>query len=380
MLAPTSLAFASGECRTVTFGGSSFDEIKVPQAGLYAGEARVIDTSNREVNTANNFYADERYVGTLPMVDILAPEPGATLEKGKNYTFRWRVLGGATSGTLSIRLLSIRSYPPVVLRQGATTGTSFSLTIPEHIPAGDYRLEISVGAATSSSLRDPILNIVDSGTLPADLRLIQAEQGTVYAVKDGLARWIPSPQVFNESGFRWGDIEEVSFAVVQSFQQTSLIRAENSPSVYYLIGERKLWIPTASAFRDRGFSFSDVMVLPAREVDAYHTADLVSSFSGEVYYLNRHGRKHHIPNPETFNSYGNRWEDVVLVWPSLLEMYPDSLLVRHGNSPEVYLIDHGVKRWVTSWNALASLGMGTLYIVPVNSTEFNSYPEGERIE
>ncbi len=47
-----------------------------------------------------------------------------------------------------------------------------------------------------------------------------------------------------------------------------------------------------------------------------------------VYALNEFGYKRHIANPEVFNSYGFKWEDIAEVSITGMDNYSESLLIR----------------------------------------------------
>lgn len=100
-----------------------------------------------------------------------------------------------------------------------------------------------------------------------------------------------------------------------------------------------------------------------------------------VYYITDRGLKKWIRNEEIFRSYkNNKWENVVVVSPQDLDIYPDVSLIRHGGDKKVYRIEGNIKRWIKTAAAFEGLGYDWNEILSVNKTEFDFYGEGPQIE
>ncbi len=151
----------------------------------------------------------------------------------------------------------------------------------------------------------------------------------VYVVQENKIKWVPNPDVFNSLGLNWASVEVVPASQKTNFQRAKLLRAENDE---------------------------------------------------EVYYITEGGLKRHIPNVETFDSYGNLWQDVVVVKPFELSAIADNQLVRQTGDSKVYKLENGQKRWIKTAEAFNHLGLNWAQIAPVNSIEINSYSEGSTIE
>ncbi|MEX2008141.1 MAG: fibronectin type III domain-containing protein, partial [Candidatus Spechtbacterales bacterium] len=107
---------------------------------------------------------------------------------------------------------------------------------------------------------------------------------------------------------------------------------------------------------------------------------LKTASDSRVYYVSSSGVKKHIPNPEVFLSYGNRWEDIITVTSEELMLYPVAHGIRHAGDIRVYVLEGGEKRWVISPSVFNAVGLDWNLIVEVNQAEFESYPEGSAIE
>lgn len=100
-----------------------------------------------------------------------------------------------------------------------------------------------------------------------------------------------------------------------------------------------------------------------------------------VYYITKRGFKKWIRNEEIFYSYqSNEWEDVVVVSPGDLDIYPEVDLIRHRGDYKVYKMEGDTKRWIKTAEVFATLGYDWNDILSINDIEFNFYKEGSPIE
>ncbi|KKS91976.1 MAG: hypothetical protein UV67_C0013G0001, partial [Parcubacteria group bacterium GW2011_GWC1_43_12] len=81
-----------------------------------------------------------------------------------------------------------------------------------------------------------------------------------------------------------------------------------------------------------------------------------------------------------FNSYSNRWDDIVEVSAEELNLYPSVNLLRVQGEEKVYLIENLTKRWIKTANIFVSKGYKWENINVVNKTEIDAYGEGSAVE
>jgi hypothetical protein len=161
----------------------------------------------------------------------------------------------------------------------------------------------------------------------------------------------------------------------------TLIRASNGVKVYAIVNNKRHWIPTAEVFNSYGYNWNNVSVVNATQVNNYDRVKLLrAEGDSKVYYLTEKGYKRHIPTAEVFNSYGNRWEDVVIVSSAEINSYPNSDLIRLIGGTKVYKLENGRKRWIKTAEAFNRLRFDWDNIAPCNQTELNVYPVGNDIE
>ncbi|MFY9458089.1 MAG: fibronectin type III domain-containing protein [Candidatus Spechtbacterales bacterium] len=100
-----------------------------------------------------------------------------------------------------------------------------------------------------------------------------------------------------------------------------------------------------------------------------------------VYYITDRGLKKWIRNAEIFRSYkNNKWENIVVVSPGGLDIYPEVSLIRQVDDKKVYKLEGNVKRWIKTAAAFARLGYDWNNILSINKTEFDFYAEDPPIE
>ena len=81
-----------------------------------------------------------------------------------------------------------------------------------------------------------------------------------------------------------------------------------------------------------------------------------------------------------FDSYANRWQDVIIVKDFELAAIPDNQLIKFGGDARVYKLENSQKRWIKTAETFNRLGLNWNQISPVNSTEINAFPDGQDIE
>lgn len=216
----------------------------------------------------------------------------------------------------------------------------------------------------------------------ADGTLVKSpDRPEVYRIIERQRKHVPNPELFNIYGFKWGDIQMVDQNLVDAIQEIKLVQAPGDPKVYYIDNLQKRWLGNIEIFNSYGLGWENVFKVDAREINAYPTARLVKLTDDEmVYYVTGSGMKRHIPNPAVFESYGNKWQNIVTVTAEELMSYPANYLIKLGGTDKIYKVMLGKKHWVKNFGAFERLGFKLNDVAPVNQIEFNSYPEGNPIE
>jgi hypothetical protein len=94
----------------------------------------------------------------------------------------------------------------------------------------------------------------------------------VYKIENGKRRWIKTAGEFNATGYKWKDIKDVSPETLASYQDivsSGLIRATGSHKVYIIENGKKRWIKTAGEFNAAGHRWGDVEDVSVATLDSY---------------------------------------------------------------------------------------------------------------
>jgi hypothetical protein len=162
---------------------------------------------------------------------------------------------------------------------------------------------------------------------------------------------------------------------------SNLLRAISDTRVYQIINNLKHWIPNPQTFNSYGFDWQKIQEVTESKLDDYARAKLLRSEGDiKVYYLTEAGLIRHLPSPEVFNSYNNKWEDIIEVSQAELSTYPINNLIRLEYGIKVYKLENYTKRWVETAEVFNRLKYNWTKIAPVNQTELDYYPEAEVIK
>lgn len=104
-----------------------------------------------------------------------------------------------------------------------------------------------------------------------------------------------------------------------------------------------------------------------------------SPSSTQVYLITPTNYKYHLPNEQTFLSYGYTWDQITTIPSVQLNTYPTSTLIKLLSDPKVYLIQNNQKHWIINESVFNALNFSWSAITTVNTTDFNSYLSGADI-
>lgn len=245
---------------------------------------------------------------------------------------------------------------------------------------------LSSVAASSAILTMPDKSIVLTAayknqivSYPTGTLVKLAASNKIYVMIDGKKKWIPTPQVFTQLGYKWTEIKvltEQEFNSIPDYED-NLIRGVGDYKVYLVVNGIKRHIPNPQVFLDYGFSWNDIKDVDATIISEYKDAYLIrEDGKEEVYYLNSQGVRKHIPTAEIFNSYNDKWEDVQIISSYEMSVYPLSNLIKLQGANDVYLIEGSVKRRIPNVSVFDKYRLNWQLIVSVNAAEFSWYKDG----
>ncbi len=110
---------------------------------------------------------------------------------------------------------------------------------------------------------------------------------------------------------------------------------------------------------------------------------LVLQGSGEEIYVLENNQKRWISSLDAFNYYGYRWQQVNHVDDDFLDQFPSgpalSILYKCRESPHVYAIENGVKRWIKDIPTFEAQGYAWEDVQIISCTRLEQIPNGSPI-
>lgn len=337
------------------------------------------------------------------VITVTSPNGGEVWKAGETHTITWtvnnleyqkvyiglrHVIGGEpTAGFTSIT--DDGSTPAI---ENAPNNGSYAWKIPADFAPCTCRIEITaLGFGENlSDWSDSSFTIVNAGGGLSDNVYVRSAFETIgiYQIRDGIRFFIPNADIPGLN-IREGDIRDVTAQTLYSYPDalfSKYIRQVGDPRVYRTVRDgagrpKKLWIPSEKAFSADQGKWADVKEIPSTQIADYPRAKLGKSADApEVFYITESGLKRHIPNPETFNSYGSKWDEISTVSSGLLGATRDVEFIRAEDDVRVFKLEDGQKRWTKTPNAFMRSGGKWDEVAPVNTTELNAYPPGSVIE
>lgn len=232
-------------------------------------------------------------------------------------------------------------------------------------PAGSTSSDTSTAASSTA---------YSAGTL-----LKTAASNKVYVIIDNRKKWIPTPQVFTQLGYKWTEIKTLTDTELNAIPdyEDNLIRQNGDYRVYLVVNGVKRHIPNPQVFLNYGFDWNDIKDVDTSIISKYKDTYLIKEDGKEqVYYINPQGIRKHIPTEAIFNSYNDKWEDIQIISNHEMSYYPISNLIKLANTNDIYLLQGDLKRKISSPQAFAKYKLDWKLVTEVNQTEFDWYGAG----
>ena len=117
--------------------------------------------------------------------------------------------------------------------------------------------------------------------------------------------------------------------------------------------------------------------------------DLIKASGPEVYVL-ENGVRRWIPNPDVFEHFRYKWDNIKIISDSALSAYvqgddldkyddyPEGALLK-GSGPEVYLIELGERRWIPNPDVFEGLDFGWKYICEIDDDDLEDIEQGDNL-
>jgi hypothetical protein len=291
-----------------------------------------------------------------------------------------------------------------------------------HITSGASFTACGYGWDAVYTIPDSLLNAIPTGSSisgppcprlsPPPGSLIQGSADAVYVMQGGLKRHVPNRTTFYAQGFLWGNVNRIPASslnaiatgqpVLDALADGNLLRG-TGPEVYVMDSGRKRHITSQDSFAACGYGWDAVYTIPDSLLNAIPTGSSISGppcprlypppgalirGSGDPVYVMQGGLKRHVPNSTTFYAQGFLWGNVnhipasslnaIATGQSVLDALADGNLLK-GTGPEVYVMDGGRKRHITSRDSFTACGYGWDAVYTIPDSLLDSIPSGEPI-
>lgn len=185
-----------------------------------------------------------------------------------------------------------------------------------YIPAAQVQQPAKVTPLTQqpAKVSPPFVStpLAQVATLVENMIVRGANSVKVFLVKAGKLLYIPNPKAFAGLGLNWTNVKEVAPSVIANEQEVSLIRPENTKSVYKFANGRKLYL-TSKEVAKAGYKDSDITEVNKAVITNTPNATLLRfSNSPKVYKLEK-GKLRWIKTGDVFKRLKLKWDDVMVV-------------------------------------------------------------------
>lgn len=214
------------------------------------------------------------------------------------------------------------------------------------------------------------------------------EENSILEIKfngDNIGKFAVPYALINQDGTK----EVINTALDNNQDSTIIIEnfGREISSVLLILNSQKQETGFNNNISNYSFSISAKMA----KQKLYSDGSLLKSTESPMVYLIEDGKKRWVTTSAVFVSNGYKWENIILVLPRELIPYPNGENIStsynlklngsviKGYSPKVYLIENSKKRWITTAEIFISKGYNWNDIISVADEELGLYPDGEDI-
>ena len=237
--------------------------------------------------------------------------------------------------------------------------------------------------------------VYPNGTLIAD-----RNSEKIYLVKNKQRREITSEKLLAALGYQKSSVLSITEDEINHFPigrkmvypDNTLIKANNSPSVYLVNNGKKKEFTSAILFEKLGYNWSDIIDVNEDEANnhpndgkiLYPDGTLIKSMDNPTVYLLESGKKRKITSAVLFKKLGYKWDEVISANPNEMKeyslgkilTYPDGTLIRKKDTPTVYKIENGERKEFTSLALFEVTKSKWSDVIILSNEEFLAYSDG----
>ena len=167
----------------------------------------------------------------------------------------------------------------------------------------------------------------------------------------------------------------------QKIRNKTVVQEKETGAIYQIINGKKHLIPTPDIFEDYGFKSEKVVSVSSDQLLSYPRASLVKIKGKKtIYYITETNLKREIIDNDSLASYGKEKGDAINISKKELEFYSSNEYIYQLEpyNPDIFKIEGKTKRYLTPI-AVQRLNIQNYQVAPVSPKEFEAYKIGKPI-
>lgn len=236
-------------------------------------------------------------------------------------------------------------------------------------------------------------------TLPDGTLVKSRSRNELFLIEGARRRHITSAKLFQRLGYSLASVQIISDRELLGyakgdpivFSDGTLLMAENTKRIYLIKGGERRHVLSQRAFTQNGFKMKNVIAIPDYELEAYPFGGVVGLPEGTIVSLSKKatvpnyvimdGGKHIIPSWDMFKRWGFNARKITIISKADFDQYPDKgelpypngTLIRQEGAAELYLVHHGKKYWIETYETFQKLKLSLLKVVALKASAMESY-------
>jgi len=232
-----------------------------------------------------------------------------------------------------------------------------------------------------------------------DGKLAKDKNENVYLVENGKKRKFTSPRLFEYLKYKWKDAtkdDNIDFylgGLDMIYPDGTLIAGGSGQKIYLIENRQRREISSDSLLGALGYKKENAVSatqdelnhFPVGEKMTYPDNSLIKADNSPVVYLVKSGKRKEFTSAVLFEKLGYKWNNIISVRadeisnhpPNGKVPYPDGTLIKSAGDPNVYFLEEGKKRKITSLALFEKKGFKWNNVVSVGPDELTDYPDGK---
>jgi len=270
--------------------------------------------------------------------------------------------------------------------------------------SGEDFIKMGFEATDLKKVFESDLKLYDDGAIikyGPDGSLLSAENGNVYLIEKGQKRKFTSAQLFEYLNYKWKDVKkdaEIGFCLEDLdmiYPDGTLVKSVGSSKVYLIKNKQRREITSGILFETLNYKWEDILSITEDEIDhfpvgakmVYPDGVLIKADNSAAIYFVENGKKREFTSLTLFEKLGYNWDDVISIKNEEIDnhplggnvLYPDGILIRSADNPDIYLLESGKKRKITSLKLFEKLGYNWNDVTVISLDEFKAYSSGKNL-